>query len=204
MLTRTMVATPAYRGEVVMQYAHSLVRDTVGAAMDGHFVEAPYAINDTYIHNARNQAFRVFLAGESDHLVFIDADMGWEPGALSRLIGMPAYMDVVGAIYTAKEDPPRFPYLKLDGEGSEPVREVAAVPTGFMRITRPAAQRMLDAHPNGRVFDHMVDDDGVEWGDDMAFCRRARAIGLGVWAIFDIEFEHVGPRAWKARAQEHV
>lgn len=203
--SRTLVATPAYRGDVVMQYAHSIVRDSVLALMDGHFVEAPHFINDTYIHNARNAALKTFAEGEWDYLMFIDADMGWESGALGSILSLPTDMDIVGGVYRRKEDEPSYPFNALpDAPIRFPLCEVAGVATGFMRITRACAERVRAKYPNGRVFDHIIDEHDVEWGDDIAFCRRARASGCRVFGKFDISFEHIGPKAWSGRAQDHL
>lgn len=203
--SRTLIATPAYRGDVVMQYAHSIVRDAVVALAMGHFIEAPHFINNTYIHMARNDAVKAFMKGDFDYLMFIDADMGWEASALPDVLDLPADMDVVGGVYRAKESPPRYPVNYLPDVPREgPVYEVAGVATGFMRITRKCLEKTLAKYPHGRLFHHIVDENEIEWGDDMAFCIRARAAGCRVYGKFDIEFEHVGPHAWKGRAQDDL
>ncbi len=205
--SRTLVATPAYRGEVVMQYAHSLVRDSVLAIVDGVYVEAPFFINDTYIHMARNRAVAEFVNSDFDYLMFIDADMGWSPGALGDILSLPERMDVVGGVYRVKEDAPRYPLHALVGIPIEaPVCEVRAVATGFMRISRSCLLHMLKKYPNGKLFNHIEDEHvpGGEWGDDFAFCIRARMAGCRVFAKLDIEFEHVGPKAWSGTASNHL
>lgn len=195
------MATPAYRGDVVMQYCHSIVRDTVAALMQGHFVEAPYFINNTYIHIARNEAVQTFMKQDQDFLVFIDADLGWSPNALAELLDLPKEWDVVGGVYRSKEAKVRYPFNPLPTVPvSYPVCEIAHCATGFMRITRSCLERVLARYPDKRLFDHIVDQSGIEWGDDMAFCKRVRAAGGRVYGKFDIEFEHVGPYAWKGRA----
>ena len=201
----TFVATPAYRGDVVMQYAHSICRDAVLSLAKGHFVEAPHFINDTYIHIARNRAVKTFMAGTWDYLMLVDADMGWEKDALSSILSLPADMDIVGGVYAVKETPARYPINLLpDTPLKFPICELAGIATGFMRISRACIEKMLQRFPNGRLFDHIVDDRDVEWGDDMAFCIRARKAGCRVWGKFDIEFEHVGPFAWKGRASDDM
>lgn len=203
--SRTFVATPAYRGEVVMQYAHCIVRDAVLSMVAGHYVEAPHSINDTYIHMARNKAVRTFLSLDYDYLMFIDADLGWSAGALPDLLSLPRDMDIVGGVYRTKSDPPRYPFNVLAGVPLEyPIGEIEGVATGFMRITRSCLDRMMEVYPSGRLFDHIVDESDVEWGDDLAFCRRARQAGCRVWGKFDVEFEHVGPHAWKGLAMDDM
>ncbi len=197
--SRTFVATPAYRGEVVMQYAHCLVRDTVLAMAQGLYVEAPFGINDTYIQFARNYALRRFLETDMDHLMFIDADMSWSPGALGEILALPAEMDIVGGVYRTKEDEAYYPVNAL-GPLSFPLCELAGVATGFMRITRKAAQAMAEAFEDPFWIERIG---GEPFGEDMLFCRRARELGLKVWGKFDIAFDHIGPHAWSGTAQDH-
>jgi hypothetical protein len=191
--SRTFVATPAYRGEVVMQYAHSLVRDSILALGNGHLVQPPYAVNDTLVHYARNRAVEAFLEGPCDNLVFIDADLGWEEGALLRLIETEG--DVVCGLYRVKHDDESYPFSSLPGGFLGPVGPIMAGPSGFMKITRACAEAMAKAYPMPFEFD------GPK-GEDIAFCERAHGLGFSVVGIADIHFEHIGPKAWAGRASD--
>lgn len=196
--SRNFIATPAYRGEVVMQYAHALIRDTVMAIGSGHFVEAPFFINDTYVHFARNQAVKQFPeASDHDNLIFIDADMGWEPGALIKLIEAPG--DIAAGLYPVKNDETYFPFNH--DPALVPLAAVAPIhagPTGFMKITRACAERMWEFF-EGEPF---AFEGGC--GEDIAFCNRARDLGFSIYGLFDIEFQHVGPKVWTGRAIDHL
>jgi glycosyltransferase involved in cell wall biosynthesis len=183
-----------------MQYAHSLVRDALLAAEGGWFVHPPYAINDTYIHCARNKAVKAFLESGYEQLVFIDADLGWDSNGLLKLLQTPG--DIVGGLYRAKDPALGTDYpCNISGLITYPACEIQSLPTGFMRISRDCAAQMF-AKYDGRPFDHVVSG-GEERGEDIVFCDRARKHGFSVWARFDIEFEHVGPFAWKGRAADH-
>ena len=191
--SRTFIATPAYRGEVVMQYAHCLVRDSILAIAAGHFINPPYAINDTLIHNARNHALKAFLESDLDNLVFIDADMGWEEGALVRLIE--ASGDVVCGLYRTKEDNENYPFSSLP-QGFNG-GEILAGPTGFMKITRGCAERISKLHE--RPFEFV----GTK-GEDIVFCERVHEAGMKIMGLADIHFEHVGPKVWSGRASDFL
>jgi hypothetical protein len=195
---RAFIATPTYRGEVVSQYVKSLFRDFIECANHGWFLEQPWFLTDTLIHFARHHAMSAFLATECEHLVFIDADMGWEKGGLIKLLETPG--DIVGGLYPSKSKEIHYPFQgKLNGEA---ICEVDGVPTGFMKISRRAVHRVLADF--AKPFAPMYDEHGREWGEDLAFCNRAKSCGLSVIARTDIRFEHVGPYVWTGCAIEDI
>lgn len=201
--SRTIIATPAYRGEVVMQYCHSLVRDMFLMMADGHYADAPFFVNDTYVHWARNRCLKEFLSTDCDYLMFIDADMSWEALALGRMLAMPRDMDIVGGVYRKKEEPEFYPFHPMPGVPIQfPVCRVMGIPTGFMRINRNAAERMMRAFDDQPFAFARID--GIDYGEDLLFCRRACYIGLSVHGVFDIQFGHHGPREWSGRASDHL
>ncbi len=205
--SRTFVATPAYRGDVVMQYAHSIVRDAVLAITRGHFVEAPYFHTHTLIHAARSHCVKLFMGGDWDYLMFIDADTGWQPDALGDILDLPADMDVVGGICHRRDDDRVYPFNAMPGVPLKfPVCEVDTLGACFMRITRKCIERTLRAYPGDRPFDYMPDPDHPELltGEDFAFCRRVRGAGGKVYGKFDIQFDHVGPKTWTGRASDDL
>jgi len=203
--SHTMIATPAYRGDAVMQYAHCLVRDSVLATMRGHFVEAPHILSDTNPCFARNKIAYSFMRSECDYLMMIDADMGWQTDALGDMLDLPADMDIVCGIYRQKCDPPRYVVHKLpDVPLTYPMCEIDKASTGFMRITRSCIERMYAAYPNKRLFSHITDEKDEEWSEDLSFCMRARKIGCKVYGKFDIEFDHIGPHVWNGRASDDL
>lgn len=193
---RIFVATPTYRGEVAARYVRSLVADVQACAAMLWHVEVPWIINDTLIQFARNKALHAFLASEATHLVFIDADLGWEPGALLKLMDTPG--DIAGGLYRYKQDKVGYPHAPLAEGGvlPTPYAQVAAVPTGFMRISRSIVHRMLAEWPEPFEFEKVPEG---TCGEDVTFCNRARRLGLTVYARTDIEFIHVGPQEFTGR-----
>lgn len=203
--SRTLIATPAYRGEVVGQYAHCLVRDSFLAMMRGHFVEAPLIIPDTIPCVARAKAVREFMGSECDYLMMIDADMGWQHDALGEMLELPPEMDIVCGIYRQRIEARRYVIHSLpDVPLTYPVSEIKMASAGFMRITRGCLERMLKAYPNGRLFSHITDENDEEFSEDFSFCMRARAAGCKVYAKLDIAFDHVGPHAWRGAAHKDL
>lgn len=93
--------------------------------------------------------------------------------------------------------------------------EVDAGPTGCMLIKRGVFDKMIDAYPDlhaklagtqdggrmkydkwWRFFDTMVDEKNNYLGEDIAFCRRWRAIGGKIWADMHAVLTHVGMQAY--------
>mmetsp|Transcript_5081 Transcript_5081/g.9000 ORF Transcript_5081/g.9000 Transcript_5081/m.9000 type:complete len:287 (+) Transcript_5081:93-953(+) len=90
--------------------------------------------------------------------------------------------------------------------------EVDAGPTGCMLIKRGVFNRMIDAYPNlsakihgskegrpyhyekwWRFFDTMVTEEGEFLSEDIAFCKKWRAIGGLIYADMKAVLTHVGP-----------
>lgn len=130
---------------------------------------------DALISRARGIMAGKFLEHtDHTHLLFVDADIGFKPEAVFRLID--AGKDIVGGVYPIKrvqwdkakaafaagaKDVPaaalnyviRFipnatNSVEVDDDGFGPV---AYVGTGFMLIRREALQRVVDAHPELRA-----------------------------------------------------
>ncbi|CAE8592294.1 unnamed protein product, partial [Polarella glacialis] len=93
--------------------------------------------------------------------------------------------------------------------------EVDAGPTGCMLIKRKVFDVMREAYPDlqcricgthagrskrydvwWRFFDTMVTEDGEFLGEDIAFCRRWRAIGGTIFADLGATLTHVGRHAF--------
>jgi len=90
--------------------------------------------------------------------------------------------------------------------------EVDAGPVGCMLIKRSAINRMIDAYPDmhasitgskegrpykfekwWRFFDTMVTEEGEFLSEDIAFCKKWRAIGGLIYADMKAVLTHVGP-----------
>ena len=158
-------------------------------------------------HRARNGIVTAFLASPFTDLIFIDADMSWNPWDVVRLLASPH--EVVAGVGRKRavrddNDPKSWCFEILEDEA--PVRagaiSVAHVGTGFMRISRSALgllaaarpeylRDVKDRKPYWRFF--FWDDDGVtEHGEDVTFCREYRKVGGSIWADLGITLNHYG------------
>lgn len=213
---RLHLATPCYGGMAHALYLRSLLALRAACAAAEIPLEIDLSGGEALIGRARAAIMAKFLAGAASHLLFVDADIGFEPQAALRLLG--SGRDVVGGAYPRKGRDAGFevgaPLGPATPDGFQPVSFVGG---GFLLVSRTAAQRMAAAHPRLRaslgdlrgaaagqvamVFDSFVEPEtGLYLADHQAFCRRWRDLGGEVWADLQArlvhagEIEYAGPR----------
>lgn len=161
-----------------------------------------------HVDDARNTVVREFLASDCSDLVFLDADVSWEPEHLVQLCEYDC--DLVGGVY---------PYRRHTGKEGMPVRnmkgkfkpdkngllEVEGLPTGFMRIRRHVLETLAKDAAIFRkggtegiplLFERSIED-GRRWGGDINFCAKWRKAGGKVYAAAEMRLGHCGKQVIK-------
>ena len=169
------LATPCYGGLATIAFMGSVLALQRECMTRKVGLQVELGGGDALISRARGVMAAKFLehTGHS-HLLFVDADIGFKPQSVFRLLD--AGKDIVGGVYPTKridwakarraietgaKDVPaaalayvvRFlpnaaQEVEVDQNG---FAAVAYVGTGFMLIARPALQRLADAHPELRA-----------------------------------------------------
>jgi hypothetical protein len=165
-----IIGTPCYGGMMSHDYVHSLLK-LVGYAPKHDFrVGLWTAAHDSLITRARNSIVAGFLdTPHATHLMFIDADIGFLPEHVHRLLRFDE--DLVAGMYPVKDlDWSRLARQASKDPSAETLREAGlhfvGVPlpasereerdgfvtgkyagTGFMLIKRSAILRLVEAHP---------------------------------------------------------
>ena len=165
---KLVIGTPAYGGLVTTTYVASLLKLQRACAQRRLDFSVLMPSGDALITRARNTLVTQFLDDPAaTHLMFIDADIGFEPQSVFRLMEFDA--EVCGGVYpTKKIDWARVKTLadagidKLESaalayviefvdtqkigvrEGFTPVRYAG---TGFLMIRRSALTRLIARHP---------------------------------------------------------
>jgi hypothetical protein len=168
------VATPMYGGACHGAYAQACLGLQALAARHGLRTTFSYVFNESLIPRARNHLVDEFLRTDATHLLFVDADVRFEPFDALVLLGLDK--EVVGAPYPKKglrwdavkkavlahpEIDPRelervagdYAFNPLPGRDrlplGEPV-EVMEAGTGFLLIARGVFEKLAAAHPTRR------------------------------------------------------
>lgn len=208
--------TPCYGQMLFLNYHESMLSTAMRFRELGiNFRYVPSG-GDSLVQRARNVITAEFLKSPSTHMMIIDADIGWNPDDLLRLIA--ADKDIACAVYPKKTYPISWPANLFRGSGrieADPETgfiPIKDAPTGFMLVKRKVIEGLVNAHPEWKccfreggpennehcysLFDCFTDPDHGEnpmyLSEDFAFCRRARAAGFSVWCDPTIKLSHAG------------
>ena len=164
------VATPCFGGQVSSIFATSLLKlqQVAGARTPPLPVRVVMRPDDALITRARATLLAAFLDDpQATHLLFIYADIGFEPDQVMRLLDFDA--DVTAAIYPVKKMDWDKIRVTLDAKMPDPAAaslhyvmelanpaqaearngfvKVRYAGTGFLMIRREAVERMCARHP---------------------------------------------------------
>jgi hypothetical protein len=172
----------------------------------GHEHGMTFEVGSAYISYARARLLRKAMTWDADVVVFLDHDMSWKPGELTRLVSYTD--DVICGTYRFKQEPEEYMGTwRTDDAGVPKTREDGCihanwVPAGFLKITSFVVHKLMGLHPelvfgprynpSFDLFNHGAHE-GVWYGEDYAFSRRWNASGGEIWIVPDLEITHHGP-----------
>jgi hypothetical protein len=207
--TRVHIAMPCYGGMLTESTFMSYIKWANTARQLGIDWTCETMVNESLISRARNTLTAKFLAmPESTHLMFIDADIGWEPWHLLVLLNRD--VDVIGGLYPMKTMPIKWVVNGFTGaeEGPDGLQEVSKAGTGFL-LTKKHVFEKLNSHPavkrynNDIGLDPMYDqylktyfDTAVRqnryYSEDWKFCEDWRDMGGKIWVDKRVLLRHSG------------
>lgn len=198
---KVMVGIPTYDNKLQVDVLGCLLTEQAVALRAGVELNFNFLSSCTNLAMGRNQIVKEFLASDNDKLVFLDADVSFEPGAMIRL----ALHDeeIVGGCYRLKKDVEEYPMCFLDRDeiwaNEKGLIEVAMLPTGFLCIDRKAFEKFRDAYP-GREYGKPDDrrycffqipySGGELYTEDCYFCREWIAMGGKIYLDPEMELTH--------------
>lgn len=158
-----------------------------------------------YISAARAGLLRRALNMDCTAAVFVDHDLSWSAGNLTKLLQTEG--GIVGGTYRYKQDGVVKYMGKVElGADKRPVVreadgavEMRLLPAGFLKVTRAAVNRMVEAYPDlcyGERCNPHLDlfrhgaDEYQWWGEDFALSRRWRALGETLWCVPNLDLMH--------------
>jgi hypothetical protein len=215
---------------VAMPCYDSVHRDTVVSLMKlfGKFRDVGISsqfniVRSSLVNHARNLATCGFLASRCTHMLFIDADVEFEPEAVLRMLVVKK--DIVCTPYRVKlMDAGKIRYA-VDFEDEKKIEmlpgeiiEVEQGPAGLMVIHRPVFDKLMEVHPEMHItymgsltkdlnskylynfWDTTFDPKKGLWkGEDLSFCDLARSVGFKIYANTESSTIHHGDWGWEGK-----
>ena len=200
---KVLIGTPCYDGTIEVWYANSLV-NTIKLSHEMNVEIYPIWLSyDALIQRARNDIVALVRELDCDDIIFIDADIDWDPEHFYRLLNYP--VDVVGGTYPKKGDLEMYVGKILDPfKEKDPVTgllEVDGLGTGFLRLSRRAIDAIWDASPvyeekdqgkNRRWIFNVVVENGDIISEDIWLCKKLKDLGYPTWLDTTITCGHTG------------
>ena len=219
--TRVHICMPCYGGMLSEQTFMSYIKWGNACRQLGIDWTVETMTNESLISRARNTLTAKFLHTQgSTHLMFIDADIGWEPWHL--LVMLDRKVDVIGGLYPMKSLPVRWCVNGIPGQeqGTDNLVEVTKTGTGFLLIRREVFAK-LDAHPAVRPFANDIGlpqeldpymktyfdtavREGRYYSEDWTFCENWRDLGGQVFIDKRVLLKHVGTYVFDAQTQDKL
>jgi len=217
--TRVHICMPCYGGMLTESTFMSYIKWANTCRQLGIDWTIETMTNESLISRARNTLVAKFLNNpDSTHLMFVDADIGWEPWHLLAMLNRD--VDVIGGLYPMKTLPIKWVVNGFDGaeEGADGLQEVSKTGTGFMLIKRHVFEK-LDAHPATKPFANDIGlpvalnpymktyfDTAVRenryYSEDWTFCENWRDLGGKVWVDKRVLLRHTGTYVFDFAQQE--
>ena len=183
-------------------------------------------VKSPYVSKARNTLTALFLRSKYDYLLFIDADVEFEPEAVIRMLV--TKKDIILTPYRVKfpHDPNLTKYsISFPDDDKVPILpgdivEIAEGPAGLLLIHRKVFEFLMDSCPRLKIkhpfrkesdpylynfWDTTFDMDNGLWrGEDISFCRLARDYGFKIYANIKSNTVHHGNFGWKGKFEDSL
>jgi hypothetical protein len=208
--TRVHICMPCYGGQLTESTFMSFIKWGNTCRQLGIDWTVETMTNESLISRARNTLTAKFLNTEgSTHLMFIDADIGWEPWHLLALLN--ADKDVIGGLYPMKSLPVKWCVNGIPGaDENDPsgLVEVTKTGTGFLLMKRHVFEK-LNSHPAVKPFTNDIGLDpalnvhmktyfdtavreGRYYSEDWTFCENWRDLGNQIFVDKRVLLKHTG------------
>lgn len=210
---KVMIGTLSYNGTVDVRYVDALF-STCRMFPNIRFVPI-FMSFDSLIQRARNDTIDLALKTGMDDLIFIDADIEWDPAWIGKLLEYP--VDVVGGTYRKKTDEGELYVVKLTThppptDTRTGLMKVDGLGCGFIRLSRKAMQYLWNAsepytevshnQEKRMIFEVIVNEEGHLLSEDINMCAKLRRGGFDVHLDPRMCCNHSGSKLFRGNFYE--
>ena len=219
--TKVHIAMPCYGGMLTESTFMSFIKWANTARQLNIDWTLETMVNESLISRARNTLTAKFLhMPDATHLMFIDADIGWEPWHLLVLLNRD--VDVIGGLYPMKTMPIKWVVNGFDGaeEGPDGFQEVSKAGTGFLLMKKHVFGK-LESHPAVKQYKNDIGLDPVYdqylktyfdtavrqnryYSEDWTFCENWRDMGGKIYMDKRVLLRHSGSYVFCMENQQYL
>ena len=175
-------------------------------------------VNESLIPRGRNTLVaRAMLNTRATHLMFLDADIGFDPEYIQMLLQED--VGIIGGGYPKKTLPIEYVLNPMkDGESDDSKAEVERIGTGFLMIKKEVFSCMAERMPELKYNDDCGLDPAINkhlyaffecglfgekvfMSEDWMFCNRWRKLGGRIYISKRFALTHVGNYAFSEASQ---
>jgi len=215
---KVLIGTPAYDGRLDIYYVDSLLNTLAQSGEQNMEIYPLFMCYDSLIQRARNDVFKAAYESGMDALVFIDADVGWNPQDFFKLAR--SNKDIIGGSYRKKNDNEELYVVKalddkdpslnltIDRDG---LMEVAGLGCGFMKVSRKAIVEIWNKSKpyksekgDTRMVFEVVCEDNDLISEDIYFCKKWRDSGNKVYLDTSITCVHTGTKTFVGNVRNWI
>jgi hypothetical protein len=212
---------PCFGGQISEVTFTSFVRFIAKAPQWGLEWSLDTLVNESLIPRGRNALVaRAMHNPRATHLMFLDADIGFDPEYILMLLQDD--VDVIGGGYPKKSLPIDYVINPLpNGESDETKAEVERIGTGFLLLKRDVFAQMAKAMPDLKYRDDCGLDPSINkhlyayfecglfgekvfMSEDWLFCNRWRQMGGRIFISKRFALTHVGNYAFSEASQAEL
>jgi len=175
-----------------------------------------YRACDSDIARARNVIIGRFLKSDCTHLLMIDSDISWPPGAVTRMLSHKK--DFVAGAYRGKTDEkdvyfirwPQKKEMEVNPDTGFPLLKVDGIAIGFCLLTRSCVEKLAEPYKDRWMADLVIPDETFPWVIDFdksegtryeegySLCRKWRDMGGECWVDPGINLGHMGMKIFES------
>jgi hypothetical protein len=208
-----MIGTPTIDGKLDVFYTQALLETLKLCAVNEIELFPIFIAYDSLVQRARNDLITMAYAAQVDDLIFIDADVEWNPQDFLKLLNY--NVDMVGGTYRKKNLKEETYPIKIKKEGVKQnengLIEIAGIGTGFLRLSKRCYIKLCEMAPeyatDGIKKARMVFDlsivDGELHSEDITMCDKWINSGEQLWFDPSITCTHIGTARFEGNFIEY-
>ena len=212
-MKKILIATPSYDGKVDVWYANSLTNSIVLGLQNDVYFQPVYMSYDALVQRARNDLMAIAVENDFDGVLWIDADMEWNPQWALDVVN--SGKDVLGLPVIKKSPIDESYNVKCDIEdliaNEEGLIKVQSVGTGFLYMSKAAITHLWDNSEeyvhNGQnrkwIFEVKIDNGDII-SEDVIVCKKLSEAGFEVFIDPSKTCNHIGSLKFSGNFAEFI